>query len=82
MVVPPLTGNSAGITTDLSAPLSQWKVKGSFATAQACEQNVKRSRLSVGGEPIYGGQHDDRNAAGRAQIFAARCIRADRLRVR
>ena len=82
MVVPPLTGDSVGITTELSAPLSQWKVKGSFTTAQACEQTVKRNKSSVGGEPIYGRQHDDRNAAGRAQIFAARCIRADRLRVR
>jgi len=82
MVVPPLTGDSAGIATDPSAPLSQWKVKGSFATAPACEQTVERNKLSVGGEPIYGRQHDDRSAAGRAQIFAARCIRADRLRVR
>ena len=82
MVVPPLTGDSAGIATDPSAPLSQWKVKGSFATAPACEQTVERNKLSVGGEPIYGRQYDDRSAAGRAQIFAARCIRADRLRVR
>jgi hypothetical protein len=82
MIVPPLAGDSVGITTDLSAPLSQWKVKGSFTTAQACEQTVQRNKSSVGGEPIYGRRHDDRSAAGRAQIFAARCIRADRLRGR
>lgn len=82
MVVPPLTGDSAGIAIDPSAPLSQWKVKGSFATAPACEETVQRNKLSVGGEPIYGRRHDDRSAAGRAQIFAARCIRADRLGVR
>jgi hypothetical protein len=81
MVVPPLTGDSAG-TPNLSAPLSQWKVKGSFATAPACEQTVERNKLSVGGESIYGRQHDDGSATGRAQIFAARCIRADRLRAR
>ena len=38
MVVPPLTGDSAGIAIDPSAPLSQWKVKGSFATAPACKR--------------------------------------------
>jgi hypothetical protein len=58
MVVPPLTGDSVGITTELSTSLSQWKVKDSFTTAQ-CEQTVKRNKSSVGGAPIYGRQHDD-----------------------
>ena len=82
MVVPPMVGESAGIRTDLSAPLSQWKIKGRFTAAEACEQAVKRNKSYVGGEPIYGRPYDDRNTAGRAQIFAARCVRADLLRSR
>jgi hypothetical protein len=80
MVVPPTVGEPAGVRTELSAPLSQWKVKGSFTTAEACEQAVKRNKSYVGGEPIHGRPYDDRNTAGRAQIFAARCVRADLLR--
>jgi hypothetical protein len=80
MVVPPMVGETAGIRTDLSAPLSQWKIKESFTTAEACEQAVKRNKSYVGGESIYGRPYDDRNTAGRAQIFAARCVRADLLR--
>jgi hypothetical protein len=80
MVVPPMVGEPAGTRTDLSAPLSQWKIKGSFTSAEACEQAVKRNKSYVGGEPVYGRPYDDRNTAGRAQIFAARCVRAKLLR--
>jgi hypothetical protein len=82
MVVPPMVGESAGIRTDLTATLSQWKIKGSFTTAEGCEQAIKRKKSYVGGEPIYGRPYDDRNTAGRAQIFAARCVRADLMRSR
>jgi hypothetical protein len=82
MVVPPMVGESAGIKTDLSSTLSQWKIKGSFTTAGACEQAIKRNKSYVGGEPIYGRPYDDRNTAGRAQIFTARCVRADLMRSR
>jgi hypothetical protein len=82
LVVPPLFGDAAGIRTDVSAPLSEWKIKGSFTTAEACEQTVKRNKSSVGGEPVYGRLYGDRNAAGRAQIFAARCVRRGRPRIR
>jgi hypothetical protein len=82
MVVPPMVGESAGIKTDLSSTLSQWKIKGSFTTAGSCEQAIKRNKSYVGGEPIYGRPYDDRNTAGRTRIFAARCVRADLLRSR
>jgi hypothetical protein len=82
MVVPPMVGESAGIRTDLTAPLYQWKIKGRFTTAEGCEQAVKQNKSSMGGEPVYGRPYDDRNTAGRARIFAARCVRADLMRSR